>query len=286
MPRTGEPEWQLTVVAPESPAVTFPPDIGDAELVAACLAGQPGAFDLVVERHQRVVYQLCYRFVANHEDASDLTQDVFLRAYRGLRNFRGQSSLGTWLYRIGVNVCLNRLSVKAPHTEPIEDRQHVDMTLAIYPGSFDPLTNGHVDIISRGARLFDRIVVAILVNAEKAPLFSMAERVEIAQAVFEDLPNVEVDTFEGLLVDYVERRNAQVIVRGLRAISDFEFEFQMALMNRRLNGKIETVFMMPAEQYSYISSRLIKEVFSLGGEVHGLVPDMVEERLRRKVGRQ
>jgi len=127
MPRTGEPEWQLTVVAPESRAVTFPPDIGDAELVAACLAGQPGAFDLVVERHQRVVYQLCYRFVANHEDASDLTQDVFLRAYRGLRNFRGQSSLGTWLYRIGVNVCLNRLSVKAPHTEPIEDRQHVDM---------------------------------------------------------------------------------------------------------------------------------------------------------------
>jgi len=127
MPRTGEAEWQLMVVAPESPAVTFPPDIGDAELVAACLTGRPGAFDLVVERHERVVYQLCYRFVGNHEDASDLTQDVFLRAYRGLRNFRGQSSLGTWLYRIGVNVCLNRLSVKAPRTEPIEDRQHVDM---------------------------------------------------------------------------------------------------------------------------------------------------------------
>jgi len=156
------------------------------------------------------------------------------------------------------------------------------MTLAIYPGSFDPLTNGHVDIISRGARLFDRIVVAILVNAEKAPLFSMAERVEIAQAVFEDLPNVEVDTFEGLLVDYVERRNAQVIVRGLRAISDFEFEFQMALMNRRLRPEIETVFMMPAEQYTYISSRLIKEVFSLGGRVEGLVPDLVEQRLRGK----
>jgi pantetheine-phosphate adenylyltransferase len=113
----------------------------------------------------------------------------------------------------------------------------------------------------------------------------MAERVEIARAVFKDLPNVEVDTFEGLLVDYVERRNAQVIVRGLRAVSDFEFEFQMALMNRRLNGKIETVFMMPAEQYSYISSRLIKEVFALGGRVHGLVPDMVEERLRTKVGK-
>ena len=157
------------------------------------------------------------------------------------------------------------------------------MTLAVYPGSFDPLTNGHVDIISRGARMFDRIVVAILVNAEKAPMFTMAERVEIARAVFANLPNVEVDTFEGLLVDYVERRNAQVIVRGLRAVSDFEFEFQMALMNRRLNGNIETVFMMPAEQYSYISSRLIKEVFALGGRVHGLVPDMVEERLRAKV---
>ena len=158
-------------------------------------------------------------------------------------------------------------------------------TVAIYPGSFDPLTNGHVDIIARGARLFDRIVVAVLVNAEKSPLFTMTERLEIARAVFTGLPNVEVDTFDGLLVDYVERRGAQVIVRGLRAVSDFEFEFQMALMNRRLNDKIETVFMMPAEQYSYISSRLIKEVFSLGGRVHGLVPDMVEQRLRDKVAR-
>src|SRR5437867_4081127 len=131
-------------------------------------------------------------------------------------------------------------------------------TLAVYPGSFDPLTNGHVDIISRGARLFDRIIVAILVNAEKAPLFSMDERVEITRAVFRDHPNVEVDTFDGLLVDYVERRRAQVIVRGLRAVSDFEFEFQMALMNQRLNAKIQTVFMMPAEQYTYISSRSIK----------------------------
>ena len=156
-------------------------------------------------------------------------------------------------------------------------------TLAVYPGSFDPLTNGHVDIITRGARIFDRIIVAILINAEKAPLFGMDERLEIAREVFKDFPNVEVDTFGGLLVDYVERRRAHVIVRGLRAVSDFEFEFQMALMNRRLNGKIETVFMMPAEQYSYISSRLIKEVFALGGRVHGLVPDTVEERLRQKV---
>ena len=155
-------------------------------------------------------------------------------------------------------------------------------TLAVYPGSFDPLTNGHVDIISRGARLFDRIIVAILVNAEKAPLFTMDERVEITRSVFKTHSNVEVDTFDGLLVDYVERRDAQVIVRGLRAVSDFEFEFQMALMNRRLRPAIETVFMMPAEQYTYISSRLIKEVFSLGGRVEGLVPDLVEQRLRGK----
>ncbi len=155
-------------------------------------------------------------------------------------------------------------------------------TLAVYPGSFDPLTNGHVDIIERGARLFDRIIVAIAVNAEKAPMFTMGERVEIARAVFRDRPNVEVDTFEGLLVDYVARRTANVIVRGLRAVSDFEYEMQMALMNRELAGSIETVFMMPAAQYSFISSRLIKEVFSLGGRVHGLVPELVEARLREK----
>ena len=155
-------------------------------------------------------------------------------------------------------------------------------TLAVYPGSFDPLTNGHVDIITRGGRLFDRIIVAILVNAEKAPFFTVEERIEIARTVFKGRPNVEVDTFDGLLVDYVERRKAQVIVRGLRAVSDFEFEFQMALMNQRLNSNIETVFMMPAEKYTYISSRLIKEVFALGGRVHGLVPDMVETRLREK----
>ena len=157
-------------------------------------------------------------------------------------------------------------------------------TVAVYPGSFDPLTNGHVDIILRGARVFDRIIVAILVNAEKAPLFTIPERLAVARAVFKDYPQVEVDTFEGLLVDYVAKRNAQVIVRGLRAVSDFEFEFQMALMNRRLDDTIETVFMMPAEQYSYISSRLIKEIVLLGGRVSGLVPDMVERQLRDKLG--
>ena len=155
-------------------------------------------------------------------------------------------------------------------------------TLAVYPGSFDPLTNGHVDIILRGARLFDRIIVAVLVNAEKLPLFTTEERVDIAREVFKDQANVEIDTFDGLLVDYVSRRRAQVIVRGLRAVSDFEFEFQMALMNRRLHPNVETVFMMPAEQYTYISSRLIKEAFALGGQVHGMVPDMVEARLRDK----
>ena len=154
--------------------------------------------------------------------------------------------------------------------------------LAVYPGSFDPLTNGHVDIILRGLRIFDRIVIAILLNAEKAPLFSVAERLDIAREVFRDQPKVEVDTFDGLLVDYVRSRQAQVIVRGLRAIADFEFEFQMALMNRRLTAEIETVFMMPAEQYTYISSRLIKEVFGLGGRVSGLVPEIVEARLWEK----
>jgi pantetheine-phosphate adenylyltransferase len=154
--------------------------------------------------------------------------------------------------------------------------------LAVYPGSFDPLTNGHIDIIERGTHLFEKIIVAILVNAEKAPLFTTQERVEILKEVFRSHPNVEVDTFDGLLVDYVTRRKANVIVRGLRAISDFESEFQMALMNRRLNPHVETVFMMPAEQYTYISSRLIKEVFSLGGRVSGLVPAIVETRLQEK----
>jgi pantetheine-phosphate adenylyltransferase len=154
--------------------------------------------------------------------------------------------------------------------------------IAIYPGSFDPLTNGHVDIIERGARLFDRIVVAVLINLEKSPLFTVPERVAIARQVFRDAANVEVDTFDGLLVDYARRKHATVIVRGLRAISDFEYEMQMALMNRRLNGDVETVFMMPAEPYTYVSSRLVKEVVALGGTVSGIVPRVVEERLREK----
>ncbi|MBE3071739.1 MAG: pantetheine-phosphate adenylyltransferase [Acidobacteria bacterium] len=154
--------------------------------------------------------------------------------------------------------------------------------IAVYPGSFDPLTNGHVDIIMRGARLFDRIVVAILVNPEKTPLFSIDERVDMAREVFRDEPRVEVEAFGGLLVDYAGRRRAHVIVRGLRAVSDFEYEFQMALMNRRLVPGIETVFMMPAEAYTYTSSRIIREIFALGGSISGLVPELVEARLREK----
>ncbi len=154
--------------------------------------------------------------------------------------------------------------------------------LAVYPGSFDPLTNGHVDIIRRGALLFDRIVIAILVNIDKSPLFSVEERVEITRQVFRQDANVEVERFNGLLVHYAERRGADVIVRGLRAISDFEFEMQMALMNRRLSQSIETVFMMPDERYTYLSSRLAKEVFALGGSLDGLVPEVVETRLRQK----
>jgi pantetheine-phosphate adenylyltransferase len=151
--------------------------------------------------------------------------------------------------------------------------------LAVYPGSFDPLTNGHVDIIQRGARLFDRIVVAILVNVDKQALFPADERVAIIREVFSGQANVEVETFGGLLVDYVKRRQANVIVRGLRAVADFEFEMQMALMNRHLNPDVETVFMMPSEQYTYVSSRLVKEVAALGGSVSGLVPSIVETRL-------
>ena len=154
--------------------------------------------------------------------------------------------------------------------------------IAIYPGSFDPLTNGHVDIIERGSRIFDQIIVAVLGNVEKTPLFSEAERVGVLQHVFEGRANVQVETFSGLLVDYAQLKKASVIVRGLRAVSDFEYEFQMALMNRHLAPGIETVFMMPAEQYTYISSRLIKEVFTLGGEITGLVPPIVEEKLRAK----
>jgi pantetheine-phosphate adenylyltransferase len=150
---------------------------------------------------------------------------------------------------------------------------------AVYPGTFDPITNGHLDIIARGGRLFDRIIVALLRNADKEPLLPLGERLEIVRAVVGAFPNVTVESFDGLLVDYARARGAQVIVRGLRALSDFEYEFQMALMNRRLEGDVETVFMMPSEAYSYVSSRLVKEVAGLGGDITGLVPPEVVRRL-------
>ncbi len=160
-------------------------------------------------------------------------------------------------------------------------------TTAIYPGSFDPVTNGHLDIIQRGARLFDEVIVAVLVNSEKAPLFTSEERVEMMRAILKDSsPGVRVDTFNGLLVTYAQKQEAQVIVRGIRAVSDYEYELQMALMNRRLAPGIETVFMMPSEAYSYLSSRLVREVFRLGGSVEGLVPPLVEQRLRTKMPRK
>lgn len=155
-------------------------------------------------------------------------------------------------------------------------------SLAVFPGSFDPITNGHVDIIRRGLSVFDSVTVAILVNQEKKPLFTVDERVGIIREVWADEPRVQVDTFSGLLVDYATRVGASVIVRGLRAISDFEYEFQMALMNRRLQPHVETVFMMPAEKYSYLSSRLVKEVFQLGGDINGLVPPVVLRHLHDK----
>jgi len=155
--------------------------------------------------------------------------------------------------------------------------------VAIYPGSFDPVTNGHLDLIARGSRIFDRLIVAVLQNLDKAPLFSARERAEMLREVTGEWPNVEVDLFDGLLVDYVRRRNAQVILRGIRAISDYEYEFQMALMNRRLEANVETVFMMPAEKYSYLSSRIVREVAQLGGSIEGLVPPLVVGRLKSKV---
>ena len=153
---------------------------------------------------------------------------------------------------------------------------------AVYPGTFDPITNGHLDIISRGARLFDRVIVAILKNPDKEPLFSLGERMDILRVVVGRLPNVRVEAFDGLLVDYARASGAQAIVRGLRALSDFEYEYQMALMNRRLGPDIETVYMMPGEAYTYVSSRLVKEVARLGGDVSGLVPREVADRLRAR----
>jgi pantetheine-phosphate adenylyltransferase len=161
--------------------------------------------------------------------------------------------------------------------------EHMKNILAIYPGSFDPVTNGHLDLIERGAKIFDRLIVGILRNFDKEPLFSLDERVEMLREVTVPWPNVEIDVFSGLLVDYAQLRGAKVILRGIRAISDYEYELQMAMMNRKLEPNLETVFMMPAEAYSYVSSRLVREITRLGRQVTGLVPPAVEQRLRAKV---
>jgi pantetheine-phosphate adenylyltransferase len=159
--------------------------------------------------------------------------------------------------------------------------RHISVT-AIYPGSFDPVTNGHLDLICRAASMFDRLVVAVTTNVEKDPLFSVKERVELIETVTFEYKNVEVEMFDGLLVDFARAKNARVILRGIRAVSDYEYELQMASMNRKIEPLIETIFMLPAEAYSYLSSRLVKELARLGGLPKGLVPPVVEERLRAK----
>ena len=164
------------------------------------------------------------------------------------------------------------------------------MRRAIYPGSFDPVTNGHLDIIERGCKLFDEIIIGILVNPDKQPFFTVEERhdmlTEVVKSISQGGCTLRVDSFSGLLVNYAVAQEADVIVRGIRAISDYEYELQMALMNRRLEPGIETVFMMPAETYSYVSSRLVKEVFQLGGTVTGLVPPLIERRMKEKLNQR
>jgi pantetheine-phosphate adenylyltransferase len=155
--------------------------------------------------------------------------------------------------------------------------------VAIYPGSFDPPTNGHLDLIARGSKIFDQLIVAILRNTEKAPLFGLPERVLMLEAMTTEFKNVEVATFDGLMVEYAAKVKADAVLRGIRAISDYEYELQMALMNRKLHPELETVFMMPAEQYSYLSSRLVREIAQLGGSIKDLVPGMVEQRIKEKL---
>lgn len=156
--------------------------------------------------------------------------------------------------------------------------------IGIYPGSFDPLTNGHLDVIERGAKIFDELVVSILRNSEKTSLFTVDERLDMLRECTAPWPNVKVDSFDGLLVDYARERGARAVLRGIRAVSDYEYELQMAWMNRKLDSALETVFMIPSESYSYLSSRLVREIASLGGNLTGLVPASVDLRLRTRLG--
>ncbi len=158
--------------------------------------------------------------------------------------------------------------------------------IAVYPGSYDPLTNGHIDIIERGLKIFDKIIVAVMKNPDKTYLFSLEERQQILRSVFKDPQRIEIDHFEGLLVDYLNQKGITTVVRGLRAISDFEIEFQMALMNRKIEPRIETIFFVPSESYSFLSSKLVKEIYQLGGEVGSLVPQIVDLKLKEKFRRQ
>ena len=157
------------------------------------------------------------------------------------------------------------------------------MKIAVYPGSFDPATNGHIDIIKRSGALFDRVIVAVLINPNKSPLFSVEERVDILRRTCGDIKNVEIDSFSGLLIDYCKSKNANVIVKGLRAVSDFEYELQMAHMNKKLNQEIETVFIMTSSRYSYLSSSLVKEVAQFGGCIRGLVPEIIEKEIYERL---
>jgi pantetheine-phosphate adenylyltransferase len=157
------------------------------------------------------------------------------------------------------------------------------MRTVIYPGSFDPLTNGHLDVIQRATKLFDKVIVAVARSESKHPLFTLEERVQMVEQAVRHLPHVEPDSFEGLLIEYVERRSAQAVIRGLRAVSDFEFEFQLALMNRKLNERIETIFMMPKDTYTFLSSRIVKEIATLGGDVSAFVPAHVRKALSEKL---
>lgn len=158
--------------------------------------------------------------------------------------------------------------------------------VAVYPGSYDPLTNGHIDIIERGLKIFDKIIVAVLKNPDKTYLFSLEERQQILRSVFRDPQRIEIDHFEGLLVDYVNRKGINTVVRGLRAISDFEIEFQMAMMNRKIEPRIETIFFVPSDAYSFLSSKLVKEIYQLGGEVGSMVPQIVDLKLKEKFRQQ
>src|SRR5260370_18806948 len=178
---------------------------------------------------------------------------------------------------------MHESSLKSGVSQCLGRNYLLNLVRAIYPGSFDRLTNGHVDLIERGSKIFDELIVAILRNSEKDPLFTLAERREMLEEMVRKYSNVRVDTFDGLLVQYAMRQNAKAVLRGIRAISDYEYELQMALMNRKLEPHLETVFMMPAEAYSYLSSRLVKEIFRLGGSVRGLVPELVEQRLAEKM---